>query len=373
MEHELIKLIITLLVGLTIGLTSIRFFFRGSVLFRITAWWVGTLAFYMVLTNLKYMYPEISPSYVTLPLGIGVVVLIFRHVSRTIMSPLNEVVSNLNRIAQGDLKVKADSGYSGRSDELGRLSGAVTELSQQLKSIIEGISDAAEDIRSTGEQLRNKSLRMAEMASQQAVSLEEISASMEEIVASIQQNSDNIAQTEKNSLAAALSMEEGVESSRAAMNSLNEIAGKITIVNDIAFQTNLLALNAAVEAARAGEQGRGFAVVAAEVRRLADKSKVAASEIILVAKSGADISEKARNILDRNLSEINKANELINEISATSKEQNVGTGMVNNAVQELNAVTQRNSTFSAELAENADELNHKAHELSRLVSYFSVK
>ena len=153
---------------------------------------------------------------------------------------------------------------------------------------------------------------------------------------------------------------------------MKEIAEKISIINDIAFQTNLLALNAAVEAARAGDQGKGFAVVAAEVRRLAERSSLAANEIISVSQKGASMSEQAKELMNKNLPEIRKSSQLIQEISAASLEQKSGSMQVNESVQQLNSITQQNAASAEELASNAEELTAKSKQLADLISYFKL-
>ncbi len=372
MTKELINAIIPLAVGLPVGLLIIRYVFKGSILFYVTGLWLSSLLLIALVTNLKYLYPEIFPVFVSTPLGIGYATYCVYLVSKKIQKPLNNTISNLEKLSIGDLNIKVDSEFEKSEDEMGRLTRGIRLLSDKFKEVIEGITVASEEIENAGEQLSASSLVLSDAVNQQASSLEEISATMEQIVSSIQQNADNATQTESIASNSSKSLEEGNKSTNIALDSMKEIAEKISIINDIAFQTNLLALNAAVEAARAGDQGKGFAVVAAEVRRLAERSSLAASEIMAVSKRGSDVSEQARALMNTSLPEIRRTASLVQEISAASLEQKSGSMQVNESVQQLNGITQQNAAAAEELAANAEELTAKSKHLTDLISFFRI-
>ena len=373
MNRGLLEILGILMIGLPLGIVTIRYFFKGSILFMLTGLWVATLALYVILANLKWVYPETFPPYITLPFGIVITIYIFWYVARKILGPLKNSILLLEKLSIGDLTIKVDKNDVKRNDELGKLTAAIENLTTRLSEVIDGISQAAAELESSASQLSMSATSLSEVTTEQASSLEEISSAMEEILSSIQQNSQNAVQTEQIASSTTKKLEEGVESTNVALDSMNEIAQKIGIINDIAFQTNLLALNAAVEAARAGEHGKGFAVVAAEVRRLAERSRQAANEIIAVSQRGAEISGKAKDIMNQNVNEIIRTTDLIREITAASREQQTGTEQVNTSVQELNNITQQNASLSEEVAASAEELNARAKALTDLICYFKIK
>jgi len=195
---------------------------------------------------------------------------------------------------------------------------------------------------------------------------------MEEMSSSIRQNADNSVATDKIATGAAGRAEEGGKSVSQAVDAMKEIAQRITIIDEIARQTNLLALNAAIEAARAGEHGRGFAVVAAEVRKLAERSQTAAGEITELSGSSVDVAVNAGETFSDIVPQIRKTAELIQEISASSVEQNRGADQINQALLQLDTVTQQNASASEELASTSEELAGQAEQLQTAIEFFKV-
>lgn len=245
----------------------------------------------------------------------------------------------------------------------------INKIVVKLKDIISNVQVAADNLSAASTQMNSSSQQMSEGATEQAASAEQVSASMEQIAASIQQNAQNARQTEKIAVKASEDIIEGNKAVSHTVQSMKEIAERITVIGDIARQTNLLALNAAVEAARAGDYGRGFAVVASEVRKLAERSQVAALEINNLSKAGVDIAERSGKLLEEIVPEIQKTSKLVQEISLSSIEQNTGATEVNNALQQLNQVVQQNAAISQEMAASAEELSSQAEQLKDITSF----
>ncbi len=291
-------------------------------------------------------------------------------ISRSITRPISRGVEFAELIASGDLTAELDLD---QTDEVGQLAKALNDMVRKLANVVGQIRLAVNNVSSGSSELSSTSQQLSQGATEQAASVEETTASMEQMSSNIQQNADNSNQTEKISLKASQDANESGIAVAGGVNAMKEIAGKISIIEEIARQTNLLALNAAIEAARAGEHGKGFAVVAAEVRKLAERSQTAAGEISELSSSSVQVAEKAGEMLEMLVPDIQKTAELVQEISASSNEQNSGAEQINKSLQQLDQVIQQNASASEEMASTAEELSSQAMQLQDTISYFKVK
>ncbi|WP_323571794.1 methyl-accepting chemotaxis protein [Rhizobium sp. 28DA2] len=285
----------------------------------------------------------------------------------TMTGNLRNTAGIADRIADGDLTVMPKP-LSDRDT----LDLALERMVERLRGIVADALSASDNVSSGSQELSASSEQLSQGATEQASSAEEASASMEEMAANIKQNADNAAQTEKIARQSSKDAEASGEAVNRAVVAMRTIAEKISIVQEIARQTDLLALNAAVEAARAGEHGKGFAVVASEVRKLAERSQAAASEISSLSGETVQVATEAGDMLNRLVPDIRKTAELVAEISAACREQDIGASQINEAIQQLDKVTQQNSGASEEMSATSEELAAQAEELQSSIAFFKV-
>jgi methyl-accepting chemotaxis protein len=307
-----------------------------------------------------------------LVLSVGAVVvsaLLGWWVTRSIVNPINQSVGVANRLAEGDLTVNIDVDSK---DETGQLKQAMKTMVAKLAHIIGEVRAAADALSGAAEQVSATAQSLSQASSEQAAAVEETSASIEEMTASITHNTENAKVTDHMASRSSQQASQGGKAVNETVGAMKQIAGKIGIIDDIAYQTNLLALNAAIEAARAGEHGKGFAVVAEEVRKLAERSLVAAREIGELASGSVGMAEKAGKLLDEMLPSIRRTSGLVQEIAVASAEQSNGVGQINTAMGQLNSATQKNASASEELAATAEEMGGQAAQLQELMAFFKI-
>jgi len=292
------------------------------------------------------------------------------YMALSISRGLELAVGLANAVAGGDLnrKVTVTS-----NDEIKDLADALTMMTEKLRQVVSDVLGATENVSSGSQQLASTSEQLAQGSNEQAAATEQASSSMEQMAANIRQTADNAAQTEKIARQSARDAESSGAAVVKAVDAMQTIAGKITVVQEIARQTDLLALNAAVEAARAGEHGKGFAVVASEVRKLAERSQAAAAEISTLSSETVRVADDAGKMLERLVPDIRKTAELVEEISSACREQDAGAEQVNQAIMELDKVTQQNSAASEEMSAASEELATQGDQLQATMSYFRLE
>jgi len=302
-------------------------------------------------------------------LGAVLALLLGVVISRMITRPILKGVEAATALAEGDLTISIDIQ---QRDEVGALADALRAMIDKLRLIVGEVQAGSENVASGSEELSASAQSMSQGATEQAASIEEVSSSMDLMAANIRQNAENAQQTENIARQAAKDIDEGGQAVDKTVQAMRQIADKITIIEEIARQTNLLALNAAIEAARAGEQGKGFAVVAAEVRKLAERSGLAATEISELSKESVHVAELAGDMLRKIVPDIQRTAQLIQEIAAASREQHSGTDQINKAVQQLDQVIQQNASASEEMASTSEELSSQSEQLQAQISFFRI-
>jgi methyl-accepting chemotaxis protein len=291
-----------------------------------------------------------------------------------LVKSLNIMTVNLNgtakiadAIAGGNLTIDAK-----RLSDKGTLGMALERMVEKLRVIVSEALTAAQNVSAGSQELSASAEQLSQGATEQASSAEEASSSMEEMASNVKQNAENANQTEKIAAQSAKDAEASGAAVGRAVQAMQTIAEKITIVQEIARQTDLLALNAAVEAARAGEHGKGFAVVASEVRKLAERSQAAAAEIGALSSETVKVAQEAGYMLAKLVPDIKKTAELVEEITSACREQDVGSSQINQAIQQLDKVGQQNASASEQVSSTSEELASQAEQLQSTIAYFKI-
>nr|WP_319400846.1 methyl-accepting chemotaxis protein [uncultured Carboxylicivirga sp.] len=358
-------------VAISLGYLVLKLLFKNSIFFRIGALWMINVFITVVNSRLLHDYEQYNYT-IALIVGVGTTIALQYLVYKQVRKPLVEIVNKLKVMSQGNITQTKDEFDGNLKGEILDIYNSISELQQQLSSAIASVEISANEVSNMSETISSTANDLSTGANQQASGIEEISSSMEEMAANINANAENANDTLKNTHQTNESIRESFDKTQEALNAMQLIGEKINIIDEIAMQTNLLALNAAVEAARAGEEGKGFAVVAGEVRKLAERSKNAAQEILDLSANGNLVAEEAMQKLQSSLPLIGSNADLVNEISTSSSEQNIGAAQINSAIQEINVTTQSNAAISEEMNSTSNQLAEQAAELIRKLSFFKI-
>lgn len=353
----------------------LRRFFRRSVLYQIGLYWVFTLVWIMFVLQMRNaFFRESTVAYIiTLALNVGVCLIVFYIAAQKVANPLGRLVKIILKLSNGDLEKPDLTGLSLKEGrDLGDLLTATVRMRESLVSVTSSLSQQIHHMDEMATKLSTLGEKLTARGHDQAASTEEISASMEELDSGLLQNVENSEQTaglatqmSKQSEAVRTQTMESVEASNKISSSIAEITG-------IAQQTNILALNAAVEAARAGEYGRGFAVVAAEVRKLAERSRIVADEVVAASNQTLSTSAKGKEGMQALIELVSQVTTLAEEITESARAGAQGVAQVRDAVEKLSSLAQENASLGTELEGVTKQMAGKTEELGEQLRFFKI-
>jgi methyl-accepting chemotaxis protein len=309
----------------------------------------------------------IAISIIAIFVSIVISYVMLKFVHKTVGGEPTEIAALTDKVASGDLTM--DTTHLKKTSGIHR---SILTMIQKLQELVVNIQSSTSQVSDGSQQLSSTAQAMSQGATEQASSVEEISASMEEMSSNIRHNAENAQTTEKIAQKSAENAEDGGKAMGQTIDAMKHIAEKITIIEEIARSTNMLALNASIEAARAGEYGKGFAVVASEVGKLAERSQKEATDISKLSTESVQVAEQAGQTISAMIPEIKRTAELVQEISASSREQDTGAQQINQSILQLDQVIQQNASAAEESASMSEELAGQSEQMQATIEFFRI-
>ena len=364
--------IILLIIVIPVTAIFLHLLFKNSIFKDIGLIWVVSAIIVSLNSEAKILFEGYTRAYVipgnVIVLGLGIYLASLR-----IKIPLKEMVDDLVKLSKGNINIEITDKYKNQKNEIGLLANSINSLALNLNKMISSIKKSSLKQNQIGHDLNSIASSLTKTTSTQAASVEELSATMEEIAANVSLNSDNSIKTESITIKTIKAISIGNKSTIQSVDAMQQVTEKIKVINDITFQTNILALNAAVEASHAGEAGKGFAVVATEVKKLAEKSNLAAKAIEEVSDKVLKVTQDAGKQFKNIVEEANITASLIKEITANSLEQNTNIQQVNDSIQSLNQMIQTHTTEVDKISSGASSLLQTTNEMDELISFFQLR